>query len=274
MFNFFFFVHCAGFQARVGTICADTRLCLRHGRRGITPSCMAKATHILNKCCIHGLQKSDTFAAYKKLCCRAFLSLRKHADLIINLFSMVRLIAAACIPMTVAGIQFLLSLPSTPQMRSTGIPELTCVEDTDYIRTVLMLSEQEHEAERHFEQKVIKKCLGLGWTVQVMWWMHLRRKRASWKFWNICNTEDDQWIFISCSWYVVDTCTLTSHTNTCTEENTLKLCTWNLLFILSTLFILRFLCIHDNMYVPSTYTFSDSFLYIVTYGYCKHQSAS
>ena len=109
------FLHCAGFQARVGTICADTRLCLCHGRRGITPSCMAKATHILNKCCIHGLQKSDTFAAYKKLCCRAFLSLRKHADLIINLFSMVRLIAAACIPMTVtvAGIQFLPS-PLSP----------------------------------------------------------------------------------------------------------------------------------------------------------------
>ena len=105
------FLHCAGFQARVGTICADTRLCLCHGRRGI--HCMAKATQILNKCCIRGLQKSDTFAAYKKLCCRAFLSLRKHADLIINLFSMVRLIAAACIPMTVAGIQFLPLPPST-----------------------------------------------------------------------------------------------------------------------------------------------------------------
>ena len=76
-------------------------------------TCMAKAPQILNKCCIRGLQKSDTFAAYKKLCCRAFLSLRKHADLIINLFSMVRLIAAACIPMTVAGIQFLPSSPST-----------------------------------------------------------------------------------------------------------------------------------------------------------------
>ena len=92
---------------------------------------------------------------------------------------MVSLIAATCILITVAAFPFLPSPLSASQMRSTGIPELTCVEDTDYIRTVLMLSEQEHEAERHFEQKVIKKCLGLGWTVQVMWWMHLRKKRTS-----------------------------------------------------------------------------------------------
>jgi len=186
VFVFNFVVHCAGFQARVGTICADARLCLRHGRRGIymhdchiyVNACTHIQQYITN--CIHGLQRSDTFAAYKKLCCRAFLTLRKHADLIINLFSMVNLIAAACIPMTVAAIHPIPSLTSLySQMRSTGIPELTCVEDTDYIRTVLMLSEQEREAERHFEQKVIKKCLGLGWTVQVMWWMHLRRKRAS-----------------------------------------------------------------------------------------------
>ena len=129
--------------------------------------------------CIHGLQRSDTFATYKKLCCRAFLTLRKHANLIINLFSMVSLIATTLILMTVAAFHCLPSPLSISQMRSTGIPELTCVEDTDYIRTVLMLSEQEHEAERHFEQKVIKKCLDLGWTVQVMWWIHLRRKRAS-----------------------------------------------------------------------------------------------
>ena len=99
-------------------------------------------------------------------------------------------------------IPTLISLHS--QMRSTGIPELTCVEDTDYIRTVLMLSEQEHEAERHFEQKVIKKCLDLGWTVQVMWWIHLRRKRASWK---LCITDihnvfasDTSWLLFINPW--------------------------------------------------------------------------
>ena len=63
-------------------------------------------------------------------------------------------------------------------MRCTGIPELTCVEDTDYIRNALALEKNEHEAE-HMFRKVIKKCLDLKWTVQVMWKFHLLRKRGS-----------------------------------------------------------------------------------------------
>jgi phosphatidylinositol-4,5-bisphosphate 3-kinase len=63
-------------------------------------------------------------------------------------------------------------------MRCTGIPELTCVEDTDYIRNALVLEKSEHEAEQMF-RKVIKKCLDLKWTVQVMWKFHLLRKRGS-----------------------------------------------------------------------------------------------
>ena len=81
---------------------------------------------------------------YHNLCSRAFLTLRRHADLIINLFSI---------------------------MRSTGIPELTCVEDTDYIRNALVLDKSEHEAKKCFED-VIKKCMDLGWTVQIMWYFH------------------------------------------------------------------------------------------------------
>ena len=64
------------------------------------------------------------------------------------------------------------------QMRSTGIPELTCVEDTDYIKNALVLEKSEHEAEQMF-RKVIKKCLDLKWTVQVMWKFHLLRKKGS-----------------------------------------------------------------------------------------------
>lgn len=67
---------------------------------------------------------------------------------------------------------------STPQMRSTGIPELTCVEDTDYIRNALVLDKNEDEAE-HLFRKVTKKCLDLKWTVQVMWKIHLLRR--SWE---------------------------------------------------------------------------------------------
>ena len=67
-----------------------------------------------------------------------------------------------------------LSLSLPPQMRSTGIPELTCVEDTDYIRNALVLDKSEHEAEQMF-RKVIKKCLDLKYTVQWMWRFHILR---------------------------------------------------------------------------------------------------
>lgn len=61
------------------------------------------------------------------------------------------------------------------QMRSTGIPELTCVEDTDYIRNVLEMElTSEHVAEMRF-RKVIQKCLNLKWTVQIMWWLHIAK---------------------------------------------------------------------------------------------------
>lgn len=93
------------------------------------------------------LQKSKGFEMYRNLCCRAFLILRRHAELIIHLFSI---------------------------MRSTGIPELTCVEDTHYIRNALVLNKSDSAAEQCFKD-VIKKCLDLGWTVQVMWYFHKMR---------------------------------------------------------------------------------------------------
>ena len=66
------------------------------------------------------------------------------------------------------------SLSLSHQMRSTGIPELTCVEDTDYIRNVLVTDKSEHAAEEIFRD-VIQKCLDLKWTVQIMWKIHILR---------------------------------------------------------------------------------------------------
>ena len=63
-------------------------------------------------------------------------------------------------------------------MRSTGIPELACMEDANYIRDALMVTRPEHEAEQEFRQ-LIKKCLDLQWTVQIMWWIHVKKKGAS-----------------------------------------------------------------------------------------------
>ena len=61
-------------------------------------------------------------------------------------------------------------------MKSTGIPELTCVEDTKYIKNVLEIgvTTSEHVAEMRF-RKVIQRCLSLKWTVQVMWQLHIAK---------------------------------------------------------------------------------------------------
>lgn len=96
---------------------------------------------------VMGGEASETFNTYKNLCCRAFLCLRRHHELIFNLFSL---------------------------MKSTGIPELACVEDANYIRDALMLTKPEHDAEQDF-RRLIKKCLDLQWTVQIMWWIHKRK---------------------------------------------------------------------------------------------------
>lgn len=98
------------------------------------------------------LQSSKNFELYCRLCSRAFMILRRNADLIINLFSI---------------------------MRWTGIPELTCVEDTNYIRNALVLEKSELEAEKCFKN-VINKCIDLGWTVQVMWAFHKMKHVKSW----------------------------------------------------------------------------------------------
>lgn len=64
------------------------------------------------------------------------------------------------------------------QMRSTGIPELACVDDIDYIRTALVLEEPDSKAEAKF-LAVIQQCLDLKWTVQLSWIAHNLRQKAS-----------------------------------------------------------------------------------------------
>eukprot|EP00731_Ephydatia_muelleri_P002684 Em0001g2684a len=100
---------------------------------------------------VMGGEGSKTFESYKDLCCKAFLKLRRHANLIVNLFSM---------------------------MRSTGIPELRCVQDLDHVRKALAISAHtETEAQEEFLE-VLKKCLDLKWTVQMMWKIHNMAKKS------------------------------------------------------------------------------------------------
>ena len=95
-----------GIQEGVGSICSDARLCIRHGWRG-RENVAANSNQI---CCLC-FQNSEMFETYKNLCCRAFLTLRRNADLIINLFSLV----------SGAG------LSSNPFLLSPSFPFLLCL---------------------------------------------------------------------------------------------------------------------------------------------------
>ena len=68
--------------------------------------------------------------------------------------------------------------PSCHQMRYTGIPELTCVEDIDYLRDALMVTKDDAAAEAGFT-KLIDECIRLGWTVQISWWAHNQKKKTA-----------------------------------------------------------------------------------------------
>ena len=48
------------------------------------------------------------------------------------------------------------------QMKRTGIPELTCIEDIDYLRNVLLLNKTDEEAAEHFTRQV---CSYLNYIV-------------------------------------------------------------------------------------------------------------
>ena len=63
-------------------------------------------------------------------------------------------------------------------MRYTGIPELTCVEDLEYLSNALMVTKSDPNAEECFV-KLINKCIRLGWTVQISWWAHVTKNKKS-----------------------------------------------------------------------------------------------
>ncbi|XP_072136323.1 phosphatidylinositol 4,5-bisphosphate 3-kinase catalytic subunit gamma isoform-like [Mobula birostris] len=85
------------------------------------------------------------FQRFKETCLQAYLSLRAHSQLLINLFSLMLL---------------------------TGIPELSCTRDIAYLREALAVGSGEQEARQHFLNQ-ISVCENLGWTVQANWWIHM-----------------------------------------------------------------------------------------------------
>ncbi|CAH1772431.1 unnamed protein product [Owenia fusiformis] len=99
--------------------------------------------YVINKSSNKSSQSQD-FARFKETCERAFLILRKKGYLLITLF------------MT---------------MLSTGIPELTCVEDISYLKEALVLNLSEDEAIKHFRNK-FNEALKNSWKTSLNWTAH------------------------------------------------------------------------------------------------------
>ncbi|XP_064610271.1 phosphatidylinositol 4,5-bisphosphate 3-kinase catalytic subunit delta isoform-like [Liolophura sinensis] len=93
-------------------------------------------------------QQHQHFERFRKYCEQAYLILRKKNHLLITLFML---------------------------MLSTGIPQLTCVQDIDYIRVALALNMTETQAIKHFREK-FNEALRNSWKTSVNWAFHARAK--------------------------------------------------------------------------------------------------
>lgn len=89
-------------------------------------------------------QKSDAFNRFQQYCEQAFMIIRKKGSFIISLFAM---------------------------MLSTGIPELSSVNDLDYLRETLVLDLNEEQARSHFRSK-FTEALRKSWKTSLNWWAH------------------------------------------------------------------------------------------------------
>lgn len=84
------------------------------------------------------------FQQFKKVCESAFMILRRRGNLLLTLFMM---------------------------MLSTGIPELRCVEDIQYLSDTLKLDKSDDEALKHFQQK-FNEALKNSWKTSFNWAAH------------------------------------------------------------------------------------------------------
>ncbi|XP_064642151.1 phosphatidylinositol 4,5-bisphosphate 3-kinase catalytic subunit beta isoform-like [Lineus longissimus] len=91
-----------------------------------------------------GEQKNELFQRFQQYCEQAYLILRQKGNFLISLFMM---------------------------MLSTGIPELTCLEDIKYIRDTLALTMDEENALKHFRAK-FDEALRNSWKTSLNWLAH------------------------------------------------------------------------------------------------------
>ncbi|XP_015785268.1 phosphatidylinositol 4,5-bisphosphate 3-kinase catalytic subunit alpha isoform [Tetranychus urticae] len=89
-------------------------------------------------------KKSKEFEKFTELCGLAYLSLRRHANLLITLFTM---------------------------MLSTGIPELQSIDDIGYLRKTLQVERNEEDALKYFNNQFFE-AHGGAWTTKIDWFFH------------------------------------------------------------------------------------------------------
>ncbi|KAJ1080049.1 hypothetical protein NDU88_000271 [Pleurodeles waltl] len=91
--------------------------------------------------------KTKEFERFQEMCYKAYLAIRQHANLFINLFSM---------------------------MLGSGMPELQSFDDIAYLRKTLALDKTEQEALEYFTKQMNDAHHG-GWTTKMDWIFHTIR---------------------------------------------------------------------------------------------------
>uniref|UniRef100_A0A4W3GLX8 Phosphatidylinositol-4,5-bisphosphate 3-kinase catalytic subunit alpha n=1 Tax=Callorhinchus milii TaxID=7868 RepID=A0A4W3GLX8_CALMI len=94
--------------------------------------------------------KTREFERFQEICYKAYLAIRQHANLFINLFSM---------------------------MLGSGMPELQSFDDIAYIRKTLALDKTEQEALDYFMKQMNDAHHG-GWTTKMDWIFHTIRQHT------------------------------------------------------------------------------------------------
>uniref|UniRef100_A0A672KU02 Phosphatidylinositol-4,5-bisphosphate 3-kinase catalytic subunit alpha n=1 Tax=Sinocyclocheilus grahami TaxID=75366 RepID=A0A672KU02_SINGR len=97
-----------------------------------------------------GTQECTKTREFQEMCYKAYLAIRQHANLFINLFSM---------------------------MLGSGMPELQSFDDIAYIRKTLALDKTEQEALDYFMKQMNDAHHG-GWTTKMDWIFHTIRHHA------------------------------------------------------------------------------------------------
>lgn len=89
-------------------------------------------------------RKSDEFTHFQEICGKAYLALRRHANLLITLFTM---------------------------MLPTGIQELQNITDIGYLRQTLAVEKTDEEALEYFQSRFFE-AYGGAWTTKLDWFFH------------------------------------------------------------------------------------------------------